>query len=79
MSLCANSIKTHVNKYAISTDTALKLGIQALRSYLKMTCEYELYTLSNERVGATKGYGKNHMKVRPPLVIVYHLWRNRFF
>ena len=39
-----------------------------MRSYLKLTCEYELHTLSNGKVGAAKDRGENYMKVRPPLV-----------
>ena len=31
-------IKTNVNKFAISNHAALKLGKQALKSYLKITC-----------------------------------------
>ena len=38
-------IKTNVNKFATSSHTALKLGTQSLRSYLKVTCEYELQIL----------------------------------
>ena len=61
-------IKTNVNKFAISTHTALKLGIQALGSYLKPDCEYELHTIANTKVGASKDHGENYMKARPPLV-----------
>ena len=59
---------TNVNKFAISTHTALKLGIQALESYLTLTWEHELHILSNRKAGATEDYGENYMKVRPPLV-----------
>ena len=54
---------------------ALKFLMQALRSYLILTCEYELLTLWNAKVGAAKDHGENYMKVRPPLV--HHLQRNR--
>ena len=37
-------IKTIVNKSAISNHTGLKLRVHALRSYLKLICEYELYS-----------------------------------
>ena len=38
-------IKTVLNKFAISNHTALILGVYALRSYLKLICEYELHSL----------------------------------
>ena len=66
-----NQIKTNVNKFGISNHTALKLAIQALRSYLNQTCEYELQILSNTKVSAAKDHGENYMNVRPPLV--HHL------
>ena len=47
-------MKVNVNKLAISTHTALKLGIQALGNYLKLTREYELHILSNIEVCAAK-------------------------
>ena len=53
---------------------ALKLGIQTLRSYFKIICEYEFHILPNRKDGAAKDHGKNYIKVRPPLV--RHL-RNR--
>ena len=37
--------KTNVNKFPISSQTALILGMQAPRSYFRLTCEYEHYTL----------------------------------
>ena len=73
-SLCA-WIKTIVNKFAISNHTALILGVRALRSYLKLICEYELHSLPNKKVSAPKDHGKNYIKVTPPLV--RHLLRNR--
>ena len=54
---------------------ALKLGSQALRSYLKLACEYKLHILPNTEVSTAKDHGKNYMKVRPPMV--RHLLRNR--
>ena len=65
------------NKLVISNGTALKLRIHALRSYVKVTCEYEFYILPNTKVSATKDHGKNYMKVRPPLAL--HLLRNCLF
>ena len=51
------------------------LGVHALRSYLKLICEYELYSLPNKKVSTAKDHGKNYIKVRPPLVL--HFLRNR--
>ena len=68
-------IKTIVNKIAVSNHTALILGVHALRSYLKLICEYELHSLPNKNVSGPKDHGKNYIKVRPPLVC--HLLRNR--
>ena len=71
MSLCALESKTNVSKFAISTRTALKLGIQALRNYLKLTCECELLALPNAKVNVAKDHGKNHMNIR--LLLICHL------
>ena len=68
-------IKTIVNKFAISNRMALILGVRALRSYLKLTCEYELHSLQNKKVRGAKGQGKNYIKFRSSLV--RHLLRNR--
>ena len=68
-------IKTIVNKFAFSSHTALILDMYALRSYLKLICEYELHSLPNKKVSGARDHGKNYMKVRPPLVS-HHL-RNR--
>ena len=54
---------------------ALKLDVQALRSYLSLICEHELYILPNKKVSTAKDHGKNYMKDRPPLV--RHFLRNR--
>ena len=64
-------IKTNVNKFAISIDHALKLGIQALGSYLRLTFEYELHTLPKTKVSTTKDHGENDIKLRP--ILVRHL------
>ena len=42
-SLCT-WIKTIVNKFAISNHMTLILRVHALRSYLKLICEYELHS-----------------------------------
>ena len=68
-------IKTNVNKFAISGHTAFKLRTQSLRSYLKVTCEYELHILLNTKVSTAKDHGENYMKARP--LLVRHLLRNR--
>ena len=33
-------------------------GVHALRSYLKLICEYELYSLLNKKVSGAKDHGK---------------------
>ena len=58
VSLCAFELKRDVHKFAISSHTALKLGIQTLRSYVKIICEYEFHILPNRKVGAAKDHGK---------------------
>ena len=64
----------NVNTFAISNHTALKLDVQALRSYFNQICEYELYILPNKEVSTAKDHGKNYMKDGPPLF--RHLLRN---
>ena len=64
------------NKFAISNHTALISGVHALKSYLKLICEYELYILPNKKLSPAKDHSKNYIKVRPPwsaifCVIVY--------
>ena len=79
-------IKTNVNKFAISSHTVLKLDVQALRNYLNLICEYELYILPNKKVSTAKDHGKNYMKDSHPWsaifsVIVYclkHSWFAQF-
>ena len=61
-------IKTIVNKFAISNHTALILGVHALRSYLKLICEYKLQSVPNKKVSGAKDDSKNYINVRPPLV-----------
>ena len=68
-------IKTIVNKFAISNHTAMILDVHALRSYLKLFCEYELHSVPNKTVSGAKDHGKNYIKVKPHLV--RHLLRNR--
>ena len=50
-------IKTNVNKFAISSQTALNLGKQALKRYLKITCKFQLRTPPNKKVSTAKDYG----------------------
>ena len=56
MSLCAIEL-TNVNKFTISSHTALKLGKQVLESYLKISCEFQLRGPRNKKVSAAKDYG----------------------
>ena len=63
MSLCALESK----QTSISL-LYFKLGIQAPRSYLRLTCKYERHILPNTKVTSAKDHGKNYMKVRQPLV-----------
>ena len=58
-------IKTNVNKLAFANHTTLKLGVQVFRSYLKLSCEYELHILPNVKVSAAKDYGESYMKAKP--------------
>ena len=65
--------------YAVfSNHTALILAMHALRSYLKLICEYELHNLPNKKVSGAKDHGKNCINVRP-LLVSRHLLRNRLF
>ena len=77
MSLCALGLKTIVNKFAISNQAVLILGVHALRSYLKLICEYELHSLPNKKVSGAKDRGKNYIKNRPTLI--RHLFSSRLF
>ena len=74
MSHCALGFKTLVNKFAILNHTALILSVHALRSYLKLICEYELHSLPNKKVSGAKDHGKNY---RP--LLVRHLKHNWLF
>ena len=56
---------------------ALKLRIQALRSYLKLTCENNLHILSSTKVCVAEDHGEKCRKIRPPSV--RHLLCNRLF
>ena len=42
---------------------AFKSGIDALRSYLKLTYEYEFQIFSNTKVSAAKDHDENCMNV----------------
>ena len=58
----------NVNKFAISNHMALKLDVQALRNYLSLICEHEIYILPNKKVSTAKDHGNSYIKDRPPLV-----------
>ena len=68
------SIKTNVNKFAILSQTVLKLGIQNLGSYMRLTSEYELDILSNTKVRLAKIHGDNYVNFR--LLLACHLLCN---
>ena len=55
--------------FAISSQKALKFGVQSLGSYSELLCEYERHILPSVKVGAAKDHGKNYIRVRHPLVI----------
>ena len=50
MSLCVLELKQELIKFAISNHTALKLGVHAWKSYLKLICEYELHIKPNKKL-----------------------------
>ena len=58
MSLRAIKPEQNVNKLAILNHVSLKLTKGPLRSYLKLTCQYQLHILPNEKVSAAKDHGK---------------------
>ena len=70
-SLCT-WIKRTVNKFAISCHTALILRVCvcvcvcALRSYLKLICEYELHSLPNKMLVAQRIMVKLHQGQTAP-------------
>ena len=49
--------KANVSKFVISSHTALKLRKQPLKSYLKITHEFQLRSPPNKNVSAAKDYG----------------------
>ena len=77
MSLCILESKQNVNKFVILSQTILKLGIQNLGSYMRITFEYELDVLSNTKVSLTKIHGENYMNFR--LLLACHLLCNHLF
>ena len=62
MSLCSLRFKK-VSKLAISNHTAVKLTIETLKSYLKVSCKYELHIFPNTKVSVANYHGKNYVKV----------------
>ena len=54
---------------------ALKVAIQTLKSYLKLTFEHEFHNIPNSEDSAAKDDSHNYIKVKSP--IVCHLLRNR--
>ena len=63
MSLCVLESKQNVNKFAILSNTVLKLGTEHLGSYMRLTCQYELDILSNTKGSLTKDHGEKYMKL----------------
>ena len=57
------SIKANGYEFAILNRVALKPAIQALRSYMKLTCENELHVFSDTKVSVAKDVGENYMNV----------------
>ena len=68
MYLCAIELETNVGKFPVLNHAALNLGVQPLRTYLNLACEYEVHTLPNKKVSAAKDRGESYIRVRPPLV-----------
>ena len=77
MSFSARELKQTLISLLVEVKKTLKLSIQALRSYLKLSCEYELHILPITKTSAAEDEDKNYIKVRPPLV--HHVLRNRLF
>ena len=75
MSLSALGLRQLLISLLFQIIQALILCVHALRSYLKLICEYELHSLPNKKVSGEKDHDENYIKVRPPLVS--HLLRNR--
>ena len=63
MSLFALELKQNLISLPFSSRSALKLGIQAPESYLKLPCEYELHSVPDTEVNAARDYGENYIKV----------------
>ena len=42
---------------------ALKLGKQAVRNYLKLTCQYKLNIFADTKVSAAEDHGENYTNV----------------
>ena len=57
MRLCALEIKQLLISLLFQNHMALIIGVHALRVCLRLTCEYELHTLPNRKVGPAKDHG----------------------
>ena len=71
-------IKTNNNKFAISNHMVLELDVQALRSYLSLIWEYELYILPNKKLVPQRIMVKTSWRTDHPCstifcVIIVHL------
>ena len=68
MILCSLKSKQTLISLPFQFTRLLKLGIKALESCLKLTCEYEFHIVLNAKVCTAKDHREDYMKVRPPLV-----------
>ena len=66
-------VKTIVNKFAISNPSALILRVHALRSHLKLICEYELHSLPNKKLVAQRIMVKTTSKSNRPWSSIFYV------
>ena len=66
-------IKTIVDNVAISNHTALISGVHALRSYLKLICEYELLACQIKKLVAQTIMVKTTSKSDRPWSTIYYV------
>ena len=64
-------IKTIVNKVANSNYAALIFSVHALRSYLKLICEYELHSIPNKKLVAQRIMVKSTSRSDRPWFIIF--------
>ena len=71
-------IKINVNTFAIWNNTTLKLAIQALRSYLKLTREYEFYIQPNTKESGLAEVSLLCSFYHEPLLTRIKIYLNKF-